>query len=501
LPPYYFKQKIKKEMRLLAIYHLSIKIITRGENKSAVAAAAYRAGEAIKNEYDGIVHDYSHKKGIVHTEILLTENASADYSKRAVLWNAVEKSERYCNAQLSREIEISLPVELSREQNISLARRFIKEQFVTTGMCADICVHDTGKGNPHAHVMLTMRPIEKDGKWGQKSNTVNGKKIPTVDWNDRTKAEDWRKAWEAYCNTALRINGHDIIIDHRSYERQGIEQLPTVHLGSAASQMEKRGINTERGDMNRAIEVTNSELRQLKARLDKLTEWLDGEKANENAAPTFRDILTALLDHSEEKSQHKQIRDVQTAAKVLLYMQNNDLDDIEDIRGKIGGYYAERKAINDKLTPFNRRIKTLNEHIRHSENFTKNRKIAGKRDALYAEHKRLEKQGIFFKGKAQKALEVADAFAWKNFNVLQDYDAAEKYLRGVLQKRFNPKDIPVAKWRQERETLSMEKGGLNTDYDILKDKIREVELIRKCAEEVQRAISPVTKKQTLGLEI
>ena len=104
----------------MAIYHLSIKIITRGAGKSAVAAAAYRAGETIKNEYDGFIHDYTRKGGIVHTEILLPENAPVEYSDRAVLWNAVEKSERYCNAQLSREIEIALPIELDKEQNISL---------------------------------------------------------------------------------------------------------------------------------------------------------------------------------------------------------------------------------------------------------------------------------------------------------------------------------------------------------------------------------------------
>ena len=203
--------------------------ITRGAGKSAVAAAAYRAGETIKNEYDGIVHDYTRKGGIVHTEILLPENAPAKYSDRAVLWNALEKSERYCNAQLSREIEIALPVELSREQNISLARRFIKEQFVAAGMCADVCVHDVGEGNPHAHIMLTMRPIEKSGAWGAKSKTVNGRKINTVNWNDHDRAEDWRKAWAAYCNTALRINEHDTVLDHRSYERQGVEQVPPVN--------------------------------------------------------------------------------------------------------------------------------------------------------------------------------------------------------------------------------------------------------------------------------
>jgi len=131
----------------MAIFHYSIKIFSRGKGASAVAKAAYRAAEVIVNERDGIVHDYSHKCGIVHKEILLPKYAPIEYSDRAVLWNAVEKAERNDNAQLAREIELSMPVELSWERNISLVREYVKRQFVNGGMCADVCVHDTGKGN------------------------------------------------------------------------------------------------------------------------------------------------------------------------------------------------------------------------------------------------------------------------------------------------------------------------------------------------------------------
>lgn len=152
----------------MAIYHCSIKIISRGKGKSAVAAAAYRAGEKITNEFDGETHDYTRKGGVVHTEILLPDHAPAAFSDRAVLWNEVEKIEKAKNAQLAREIELALPAELTREQNISLVREYIKKHFVAAGMCADICVHDTGGGNPHAHVMLTMRPFDERGEWGAK---------------------------------------------------------------------------------------------------------------------------------------------------------------------------------------------------------------------------------------------------------------------------------------------------------------------------------------------
>ena len=136
----------QKGARRVKIYHCNIKVISRGKGKSAVAAAAYRAGEKITNEFDGMTHDYTHKGGVVHTEILLPDHAPAEYTDRAVLWNEVEKIEKAKNAQLAREIEIALPRELTREQGISLVREYVKRHFVAAGMCADICLHDTGGG-------------------------------------------------------------------------------------------------------------------------------------------------------------------------------------------------------------------------------------------------------------------------------------------------------------------------------------------------------------------
>jgi ATP-dependent exoDNAse (exonuclease V) alpha subunit len=176
----------------VAIYHCCIKIISRGKGKSAVAAAAYRSGERITNSYDGVTHDYTRKRGIAHTEVLLPGNAPREFKDRGVLWNSVEKTEKQKNSQLSREIEIALPSELAIEENISLARRFVKEQFVDKGMCADVAVHDKGDGNPHAHILLTLRPFNEDGTWGAKVVKINGIKNYTVDWDNRDNAELWR---------------------------------------------------------------------------------------------------------------------------------------------------------------------------------------------------------------------------------------------------------------------------------------------------------------------
>lgn len=152
----------QKGVRHVAIYHCSIKVISCSKGKSAVAAA-YRAGEKIKNKFDGETHDYTRKGGVVHTEILLSDHAPAEYADSAVLWNKVEKIEKAKNAQLAPEIEIALPRQLTRKQGISLAREYVKRHFVAAGMCADVCLHDTGGGNPHAHIMLTMCSFDEGG--------------------------------------------------------------------------------------------------------------------------------------------------------------------------------------------------------------------------------------------------------------------------------------------------------------------------------------------------
>ncbi|BAR06671.1 conserved hypothetical protein [Scardovia inopinata JCM 12537] len=152
----------------MAIYHCSIKIIKRSQGRSAVAAVAYRSGQKLTNEWDGITHDYMKKGGVVHSEIILPAHAPPEFSDRSILWNSVEKSEKSRNAQLAREIEIALPAEIDQYSQIRLVRKYVQDIFVSVGMCADFSIHDKGDGNPHAHIMLTLRPLNKRGEWGAK---------------------------------------------------------------------------------------------------------------------------------------------------------------------------------------------------------------------------------------------------------------------------------------------------------------------------------------------
>ena len=238
-----------------------------------------------------MIHDYTRKRGIVHSEILLPPNAPPDFQDRGTLWNSVEQIEKACNSQLARELEVALPIELSREEQVRIVRAYCSSQFVSRGMCADFNIHDTGSGNPHAHILLTMRPMDERGKWlpkskkeyvldesGERIRLPSGnfktRKVDLVDWNSQENAEVWRKAWADLANEFLERNNRPERIDHRSYERQGIDQIPTVHIGVAASQMEKKGIATERGELNRSIKAANRLLRDIKAQIGKHYQYL-----------------------------------------------------------------------------------------------------------------------------------------------------------------------------------------------------------------------------------
>ena len=270
----------------MAIYHLSIKIGSRGNGQSAVAAAAYRSGDKLIDNETGIVSDYTRKGGIEFSEISLCENAPIEYSNRANLWNAVHEIEKTKNAQLWREFEVALPQELSREGQIETIREFVKS-LNQQGMCADWSLHDKGDGNPHAHIMATMRSIEPSGKWAAKSRLVydldeNGERIfqkvnkqgrkqyknhkeDYNNWNEKERVEEWRSKWAECCNKHLAAYEK---IDHRSYERQGKKKIPTIHEGYKARKIEKNGEISERCEQNRQIKKINikfeNELEQLK---------------------------------------------------------------------------------------------------------------------------------------------------------------------------------------------------------------------------------------------
>lgn len=297
----------------MAIYHMSIKNISRGKGKTVIAAAAYRSGTILTDSETGITHNYVKKSEVAYTEIILPEHAPAEYANRETLWNEVQKIETQDRARLAREWEVALPNELDLDQAKTLIHDFAGS-LVAEGMCIDLAIH-WKDGNHHAHIMGTTRPIGKDGKWAPKERKgykldAEGNKIPVIDtktgkqkigargrkmwqretvqannWNRREKVEEWRKRWADCCNKYL---AREQQIDHRSYERQGLMQLPTVHEGYAARLMEQRGSASDRCRLNRDIRLYNY-ITLLHQKLKQELKLLKQEMAKKKE-PDFREL-------------------------------------------------------------------------------------------------------------------------------------------------------------------------------------------------------------------
>ena len=393
----------------IAIYHCSIKIVSRGKGKSAVAAAAYRSGEKLTNEWDGLTHDYTKKGGVVHSEILLPPNAPPDFQDRGTLWNSVEQIEKACNSQLAREVEIALPVELSREEQTRLVREYCSSQFVSKGMIADFNLHDTGGGNPHAHILLTLRPLDEKGAWlpkskkeyvldenGEKIRLPSGRyktrKVDLVDWNNRENAEVWRRAWADLANEFLERNDCPERIDHRSYERQGIDQLPTVHVGVSATQMEKKGIATERGELNRNINAANRILREIRRLVRGLKDWIAelkerkavllealAEARAQASEPTISQLLARYMEQrGEERADWTSkgklkgaVSDFNKVQAAMEFLRQKEISTVETLDRQLDGISETAVAIRDSMRKAERRIKDIDTLLSHIGNYEK----------------------------------------------------------------------------------------------------------------------------------
>lgn len=334
----------------MAIYHLEAKVISRGAGRSACAASAYLSCSKIMNDYDGVQHDYTRKQGLVWQQVFLPEYAPAQWADRSILWNAVEANEKTKDSRLAREFVVALPIELNKSEWQKLLTEFIQVQFVADGMCADVAIHDTDGHNPHAHIMLTVRPLDEHGKWQYKTekeylcvrdgeergftaaefkeaqsngwekqyqykagkkkvymapsvaeaqgyeraskypkSTKYGRQNPISErWNSDEQLILWRKAWADISNLYLERAGADARIDHRSHAERGLDEQPTIHEGVTARALEKKGILSDRCEINRQIRADNALLRELKTQVKKL---LDAAK---NTIPVLAEKLETL---------------------------------------------------------------------------------------------------------------------------------------------------------------------------------------------------------------
>ena len=472
-------RSVERRSKFIAIFHCPVKIIQRSKGRSAVAAAAYRSGEKLTNEWDGEIHDYTHKGGIVHREIMLPAHAPPEFSDRSTLWNSVEKIEKSSDAQLAREIEVAFPVELSRAEQLALVHSFIQDNFVAAGMCADFAIHDRGTGNPHAHIMLTMRPLNADGSWGAKCRKVydldkQGQRIPngkggwknhredTTDWNDRGNAEKWRAAWAACVNQALEAAGRPERVDHRSYKRQGIDKIPTIHMGPAASQMERRGIATEKGDINRQIAADNKLLKEIKARITRLYNWTKEQAAQPQGDGS---VLAQLYQAQAEviackaKSRFGKVKALKANAALFNFLQQNGISSMEQLYGKVEAMNSDYYELRGQIVSAERRISALTERLEMWSQYQQTKPV---------------RQGLD-KVKPAKREQYQQEYETE----LALFNTAVHYLDDL---KASGKKITPKAWRAEVDRLTTQK---NLDYQkmrAMRDDLKAVESLRKTAE-------------------
>ena len=334
----------------MAIYHLEAKVVSRGNGRSAVAASAYLSCSKMLNDYDGVQHDFTRKKGLIWQEVFLPEFAPPEWKDRSVLWNAVEKNEKTKDSRLAREFVSALPIELTPSQWQELLTDFIQNNFVADGMCADVAVHDPYPPghNPHAHIMVTVRPLDEKENWQYKTekeylcvrngeergftaaefkaeqadgwekqypykvgrkkvylppseaekhgyervskypkSTKYGRQNPFSErWNSEEQLVQWRKAWADAANRYLERYGYKERIDHRSHAERGLDEQPTIHEGVFARSLERQGVISDRCEINRQIKADNALLRELKAAARKL-------------AQAVKNTITALAEAME----------------------------------------------------------------------------------------------------------------------------------------------------------------------------------------------------------
>ena len=397
----------------MAIYYFDTKIIKASSGKCAVASAAYQAGETLYDDRLGKSFSYTNKEEVVHTEILLPENAPEEYMSREKLWNAVEESQNKSNSRYARQFIIAVPNEWSREEAIDRCHEFIQQTFVDKGMAVDWEYHekhseDANKpDNHHIHIMATVRGFNQDGSWAQMEKKVyeldaNGNKIPEIDkntgeqkvrernrdgrhtiekiwkritvqsntWNSRAQLLEWRQAWSEYANQFLKSEEQ---IDHRSYVEQGIDKVAQVHEGYAARQISNRGDYSERIEMNERIKQVNSAfvkirqwIEEAKQKLISIKErFLGRERYYEFGAGQAETGLNAGYDNINDRiSGHnvsssigvgysRQQPNASTATTESTARTDKSIEEahnrISSLRDRISSLYEHNRAINSAI--------------------------------------------------------------------------------------------------------------------------------------------------------
>ena len=462
----------------MADYHFHVVQIKRSKGQSAVACAAYRSGEKLLSDYYGEVSDYTRKRGIVCTEILLPAYAPPEYSERQTLWNAVEKAELHPKAQLAYSFDIALQNEFSIEENIALARQFLLENFVSRGIICDFAVHLSDRKdsiqNPHFHVLCPMRPLDENGQWGAKQRREyvldeHGERlrdksgdfvfnaVPATDWGSPETLEHWRKAWCDLCNSKFAEKGLDERIDHRSYERQGAELLPTVHEGPTVRAMEKRGIVTEKGSLNRWIKATNKMILATEKKVSALEKWV-----SENCQSSLIQSLNAYnsMRSKGAYSQTAKVKNLKELTDDINFLKANGIETFEDLQRKLDELNEKIDGFKEQSNKKSARLKEIDNLLIWAQHYAENKPIAD------------ELSKIKWKSKREK-------FQAENENALRLYHMAEQKLRPY----FKNGKLPISAWRNEKAQLQKDFEEIQNQFSSVRDEVKRLWQIKYKAEQ------------------
>lgn len=480
--------------------HTHVDIVTRSKGHSVIAKAAYNARDKLQDEYYGKTHDYSKKEDLVFSKIFLPEHIPKEFSNREYLWNSVEKIEKSKNSQLARNLLFELPRELNEQDRIKLISEFIEENFTSKGMIVDCNIHNPMASDheeqPHAHILLTLREMDSEGKWkpkcrkeyildenGEKiklkSGNYKSRKVNLNDWNEPDKAKEWRENFSKKANEYLARNNIAKRIDPRTFEEQGREELPQIHLGTSSYQMEKKGILTERGNQNRKIIALNLEFRKLKEELSKLTSWIgsllgslqvkydeykqEKKEEYENKAELFNlyEYISIYYDLQGEKARklnpyasNKKIgADLRRFSKARIYLKHNNLKTIADLQEKISTLQSQNKKISQDIKAKTARIENLNKCFIYADIIKDNKQV--------------------FEEWNSKSL-FKDSF----YNSHKDEIDKYKRARAILEKITGSSAIKSKDWQKEIQSLESEILKLNIQSQTIKEEYEQINHIK-----------------------
>ena len=476
----------------MSLYHFSVKQVSRGKGQTVVGSAAYISGQKLHNDYYEEIHDYTRKQGVIYDEIMLPDYVPDRFSDRQTLWNEVEFAEKGKKAQLAYSFDIALQNELTMEENIELAREFCQEQFVSRGMIVDMAVHE-GKSsdpeladNPHFHVLIPIRPMNQDGTWGKKQrreykldedgNRIRGENgnyifsaVSTTGWNSRELLEEWRNQWADKVNMKFKENGLAARIDHRSYEKQGIELIPTIHEGYEVRAMEKKGIRTVVGDLNRAIRKLNEIWIQLKESLawaKTFREEVSGELYR-RANPT---LMESLQDYYEKRdkvaatyqygSRKAHLTNLKEFAEAVNYLTVNQITTVEQLNQKLEDLQTITDGIRSEIRFRRGEIVGYQELMDYDQKMKKIQPVMDKYNK------------IFFKSSKQK-------YYSEHKKKIDLYRMCERRLKPY---RDAEGKLPVAQWKKEQKKLENKNQEANIDLTPYDEELKMVRKVQKCVD-------------------